>query len=99
MKGSAQASTTSKMVTVTIFLDTGHLHAAEEPRRLDEQHADDDHQRDRELELVADDEGAEHVLEHPDEEAADHRARGVVDTADERRGKRVEQHAAHHARI
>ena len=73
---------------------------AEEARTAaTDQHADDQHQRDRELQLVADHEGAEHVLQHADQEAAEHRAARAVDAADQRRGEGVQQDAAHHVRI
>src|SRR3954463_4996600 len=78
MKGNAHAITSSTSASVSVFLDTSHLHAAEESRRAHEQHADDDDQRHRELEVVADDEGAEHVLQHADHQPAEHRPAGGV---------------------
>ena len=56
-------------------------------------------QRDRQLQLGADDVGADQVLDHADDEAADHRAARAVDAAQQRAGEGVEQDAAHHVRI
>src|SRR3954468_19483885 len=99
MNGSADATITSKRVTVTIFLDTVHLHAAEEPRGFHEQDADDEHERHGELELVADDEGADPVPGPAGQKPPDDRAPRVVDAADERGGEGIEEHAAHHVGI
>src|SRR6267378_1661837 len=67
----------------------GHVYLAEEARGPHQQHAYDEPQRHRELEVVADHVGAEDVLEHADHETADHRAAGAVDAAEQRRGERV----------
>src|SRR5438874_2090051 len=86
-KGSAHAAAMSRSTTARVFLDTRHLHAAEEPGGPHEEHADDQHQRDDELELVADDERAEHVLEYADDQPADDGPARRVDPAEERGGE------------
>ncbi len=80
------------------------------PLGLQRQHGDDDDQRHGQLLAVADEidarrslehvaEVGEHVLEHADDEAADHRAARAGDAADQRAGKAVEQDARHHVGV
>src|SRR3954452_23947500 len=73
--------------------------AAEQAGGTHDQHADDDGQRHRQLELGADHIGAGEVLEHADREAAEHRAGRVVDAAHQRAGEGIEQDAEHHGGV
>src|SRR3954466_5740546 len=66
---------------------------AEQARGLDDQHADYDQQRHRELQLGAEVD-PDDVLEHADHEAAEHGAAGAVDAAQQRACEGVQQDAA-----
>src|SRR5215207_1485183 len=90
--------------------DPLHDDAAEDAGRSHGEHEDHDDQGDGELFAVADDVDAgrlldlvagegHHVLEHADDEAAQHRAARVADAADQGAGEGVEQDAAHHVGI
>src|SRR5215471_8429301 len=78
--------------------DPLHDDAAEQAGGLHGQHEDDDDQRNGELLAVADDVHAglfldhvagigDHVLEHADDEAANHRTTGVANAAHQRAGE------------
>ncbi len=76
-----------------------HDGPAEQAGRLEREHAHDQHQCHAELEVGADHVGAEHVLGDADDEATHHRARRIVDAAEQRSGEAVEQDAGHHVGV
>src|SRR5258708_33031287 len=76
----------------------GHVHLAEEARGPHQQHAYDEPQRHRELEVVAAHGGAEAAIEHAARENASHRAIMVGATSEKRAGDIAATAATHDAR-
>ena len=78
----------------------GHLSAAEEAVRLDEEDREDDRERERELQLRADLRGvADHQrLEDADRQASDDGAHRALEPAERRSGKCVDEDRLHEGR-
>src|SRR3954452_22199254 len=101
--GTASTAAASVKTASMAALISNSLHdgPAEQAGGFDDQDGDNQRQRDRQVQLVAyaGNISSGEVLEHADQEAADHGAERTGQAAEHGRGKSVDQHAQHHVRL
>src|ERR1700722_16361154 len=81
-----------------LMLNSFHDRPAEQPGRFDNQNSDDQRQRNRQLQFIADagNVGTGEVFEDADQKPADDSAERAGQAAQHGGGEAVNQHAAHH---